>query len=277
MEVRCSSCLNQVDGCLKGENQAICADTVTMDFALAWTQATLSSLQEGDMMQIQTCRTIFFSLLLLVSGPVLAANTAGTVTAMEGSVWAQSGDFPERNLHRGDRIYAGERIRTGSGSSVSLLFEDKSRFDLGPSADMVVGKYVFNPGKGESSFTSRIVKGAFRFLSGLIAKKSPRAMTVQLSVATIGIRGTHVAGEVEPTSARVILMQPEEEHPTAIEVFNDYGSVVVDKPGYGTEIPDTHSPPSPVRRMKLRTIDNVMRSLQSVQRIRPSVPRMPMH
>ncbi len=228
-------------------------------------------------MATRSCSTLFFSLLLLIPGPLLAANLAGKVTAMQGSVWARSGDYPERNLHRGDRIYSGDRIRTGSSASVTLLFEDKSRFDLGPSADMVVGKYVFNPGKEESSFTSRIVKGAFRFLSGLIAKKHPRAMSVQLSVATIGIRGTHVAGEVEPTSAKVVLMQPEEDHPTAIEVYNDYGSVVVDKPGYGTEIPDEHSPPSPVRRMKLRTINNIMRSLQSVQRIRPPAPRMPMH
>ncbi len=224
-------------------------------------------------MPVRNRWTILIS-LLLVAGPVLAAGTAGRVTAMKGSVWARSGDSPEHNLHLGDRIYSGDRIRTGSGARVTLLFEDESRFDLGPSADMVVGKYVFNPGREESSFTSRIVKGAFRFLSGLIAKRNPRAMSVQLSVATIGIRGTHVAGVVEPTSAKVMLLQPEKAHPTAIEVYNDYGSVVVDKPGYGTEIPDEHSPPSPVRRMKLRTINNLMRSLQSVQRIRPPAPRM---
>ena len=228
------------------------------------------------MMMIRSFWTITLCLLLLFPGPLLAANPAGKVTAMQGSVWARSGDYPERNLHRGDRIYSGDRIRTGSGASVTLLFEDKSSFDLGPSADMVVGKYIFNPGK-ESSFTSRIVKGAFRFLSGLIAKHRPKAMSVQLSVATIGIRGTYVAGVVEPDSAKVMLLQPEKAHPTAIEVYNDYGSVVVDKPGYGTEIPDAHSPPSPVRRMKLRTINNIMRSLQSIQRIRPPAPRIHMH
>jgi hypothetical protein len=46
-------------------------------------------------------------------------------------------------------------------------------------------------------------------------------------------------------------------------VENKFGSVVVDKPGYGTEIPDEKSPPSPVKRMQLRTIDNLLRAIRS--------------
>src|SRR5258706_7406555 len=40
----------------------------------------------------------------------------------------------------------------------------------------------------------------------------------------------------------------------------------IDKPGVGTEIPDEKSPPSPVKRMQLRTIDNLLRALQVVDR-----------
>jgi len=42
--------------------------------------------------------------------------------------------------------------------------------------------------------------------------------------------------------------------------------VVIDQPGYGTEIPDEKSPPLPVRRMQLRTIDNVLRVLRTPAR-----------
>jgi hypothetical protein len=59
-------------------------------------------------------------------------------------------------------------------------------------------------------------------------------------------------------------------------VENQFGSVVIDKPGYGTEIPDEKSPPSPVRRMQLRTIDNLLRVLRSPARtggpLRPGRP-----
>jgi hypothetical protein len=65
-------------------------------------------------------------------------------------------------------------------------------------------------------------------------------------------------------SAKVALLEPEaSDGGNAIVVENKFGSVVIDKPGFGTEIPDEKSPPSPVKRMQLRTIDNVLRSLRT--------------
>ena len=101
-------------------------------------------------------------------------------------------------------------------------------------------------------------------------------MQVSVLVATIGIRGTRVEGEVTErqekdgrtldASARVALLEPEGSDDSAIIVENQFGSVVIDKPGYGTEIPDEKSPPSPVRRMQLRTIDNLLRVIRSPAR-----------
>ncbi len=213
--------------------------------------------------------------LPLLAGPAAAAGKAARVTELKGTALYKRGDAPFRNLARGDVVIQGDEIRTRRRSALTLEFTDKTRFDLGPESEMVIGEYSYSPTTREGSITTRILKGAFRFISGFIAKKRPKAMSVKLSVATIGIRGTHVGGEVTPTSARVVLLEPEEQRPTAIEVFNQYGAVTVDKPGYGTEIPDEHSPPSPVRRMKLRSIQNLMRTLQSIQRI--NIPRPRIH
>jgi hypothetical protein len=119
----------------------------------------------------------------------------------------------------------------------------------------------------------RVLNGAFRFTTGLIAKARSRAMLVRTgAVATIGIRGTTVAGEVVGESATIVLLDPEDgATASAIEVGNDHGSVVIDQPGYGTTVPDANSPPTPPQRMRLRAIDNLIRSIQSSQRI--SVPR----
>jgi len=70
-----------------------------------------------------------------------------------------------------------------------------------------------------------------------------------------------------------VLLEPEDEDRTAIEVSNAFGAVTIDEPGYGTEIPDAQSPPSPPRRMRLRAVDNLMRSLSTIQRIQ--LPRPP--
>src|SRR3989454_739599 len=188
---------------------------------------------------------------------------------------AQAPGGPVRKLAEGDSLFAGERIRTGAGTVLQLDFTDKSRFTLGPNAEFEVEKYfqAAAGASGEEAFTSRVFKGAFRYVSGLIARKKRQNVRITIAVATIGIRGTHFEGEVTErqekdgktvdASAKVALLEPEGSDGNAIVVENKFGSVVIDKPGFGTEIPDEKSPPSPVKRMQLRTIDNLLRALRT--------------
>ena len=55
--------------------------------------------------------------------------------------------------------------------------------------------------------TTNITKGAFRFVSGKLAKSSPKAMKVNLPSASLSIRGTQVAGLVdEEGGSQVVLV-----------------------------------------------------------------------
>jgi len=191
---------------------------------------------------------------------------------------AQAPGGPVRKLAEGDPVFAGERIRTGGGTVLQIEFKDQSRFTLGPNAEFEVEKYFQAAGgTGEEAFYSRVLKGAFRYVSGLIAHKNRNRVRVTIAVATIGIRGTHFEGEVTErqekdgktvdASAKVALLEPEgSDAGNAIIVENKFGSVVIDKPGFGTEIPDEKSPPSPVKRMQLRTIDNLLRAIRTPAR-----------
>lgn len=215
-------------------------------------------------------------LCLIAVQPATAADIAAKVEELEGTAEAVSADGTSRALALGTALFPGDRIRTGDRSRILMVFTDNTRFQLAANAEMVVEKFGYKAGTEEGFFESKILKGTFRFFTGLVAKRKPSSMQVKTVVATIGIRGTHVVGEATATSATIILMEPEDEpRPTAIEVSNQFGSVLIDQPGYGTEIPDEHSPPSPPRRMKLQTIQNLMRSLQTIQRI--NVPRPQMH
>lgn len=161
-------------------------------------------------------------------------------------------------------------VKTGKNSSVTIIFKDKTEFNPGSESELLISKFRYKKSDDEDSITVKMLRGSFRFISGLIARKKPKAMTVGTSVATIGIRGTHVAGEIDATSAKIMLM--EKEDPTAankIEVFNEFGSVTIDEAGYGTEIPDAFSPSSPVRHMRLQTINSLTRSIQRVNTPRP--------
>lgn len=211
--------------------------------------------------------------ILIVNSPAYANDVAGKVLKSKGDVFAQIEGQEKRSLKIGKSIYEKDSVSTEKDSSAILLFTDKTRFELGPEATLIVNQYLYQNNPEQDSSSVEVLKGTFRFVSGLIAKEKPEAMEVNTSVATIGIRGTTVVGEVNETSATIILDQPEDsERKTAIEVSNSFGSVTIDEPGYGTEIPDQFSPPSPPRRMSLQTINNLTRSLQSIQRMNTPRP-----
>ena len=221
-----------------------------------------------------------FAVILLGSAAAFAATEIATITTAKGDVSTVLPTGETQRLNVGDKLVQGAEIKTGKRSGVAFEFVDKSRFELGSNASMNLTKFSMgDPVKQEPpTFLSKISVGVFRFVSGFIARQSPNAMRVSGAVATIGIRGTNVVGEFKADSARVILLEPEgDPHPTAIDVSNQFGSVTIDEPGYGTDVPDANSPPSPPRRMRMRTINNLMNSIRSVQRINVPRPRPRMH
>ncbi len=229
-------------------------------------------------MYIKTRHSLLFLILCLslTGRPVWAGVSAGEVDELSGTVWATLDNEAPRKLSKGDPVFERDYIKSYRGASVNLLFKDKTRFELGPSSEFRVNKFKFGSADNKDGIVTKVFKGTFRFFSGLIAKKTPRSMSVQTSMATIGIRGTQVVGEVNETNATIILMEPEDSsRETSIEVVNKFGSVVIDEPGFGTEIPDEFSPPSPPRRMRLQTISNITRSIQRMQRMNVPRPRMP--
>lgn len=217
---------------------------------------------------------IFMLFVFLMSqSAAWAASKAGEVKTLKGDVKATL-DQETRTLSKGDDVFANDLISTESGSLVEITFVDDSKFLVGPDSEMKVDKFSYNKPNTENKLSTRLLKGSFRFVTGLIARYKPDSMEVNTAVATIGIRGTTVAVVASANAATVVLEEPEDTtRKTAIEVSNEFGSVFIDEPGYGTEIPDEFSPPSPPQRMRLRTINNLMRSLQSVQRVNVPRPR----
>ncbi len=228
--------------------------------------------------ELKITTSLFFLMIamLMLSNISYAENTAGKAIKVSGSVYAKLEDQEKRKLSIGKSIYEKDLITTEDSSSITLIFSDKTRFELGSDSSLQVNKYLYEKNADNDSSSIEVIKGTFRFVSGLIAKEKPESMEVNTSVATIGIRGTNVAGKVDSTSATIILIEPEDSSKkTAIEVFNKFGSVTIDEPGYGTDIPDAYSPPSPPRRMSMQTINNLTRSLQSIQRA--NMPRPMRH
>jgi len=215
-----------------------------------------------------------FACLLFLLSAGAAAAPVGEVLAIKGNAHRQAGSGPRIALVRGDKVFEQDLIETQDKALLALRFADGTRFNLGPRTAFRVDQVQ----DGEAGvFSAEVLRGAFRFVTGLIAKRRTGAMRVKTGVvATIGIRGTTVGGEVDGESATIVLLESEEPGtPSAIEVGNEHGSVVIEQPGYGTRVPDAHSPPSPPERMSLRTVENLVRNINNIQRI--AVPRPGFH
>ena len=223
-----------------------------------------------------TTRTLFNIIAIMASCllcvPAYTATTVvGEVIVLKGSGSRTGADGSAQALARGTKVYEGDRLQTGERSLLSVRFTDNTRFNLGPKSVFRIDEVR---GGDDGIFSAQVVRGAFRFITGLIAKKRPRSMRVKTGqVATIGIRGTTVGGEVEGESATVVLLESEKKAgvPAAIEVANEHGSVVINKAGFGTRVPNARSAPTPPERMTLRAIENLVRNINQIQRI--SVPR----
>ena len=128
------------------------------------------------------------------AGPGTAAESVGKVESIEGTVTAVRADGTEVTLSKGSSVFSGDVLETGSGAAIGIVFVDDTTFSLGEEGRMVLDEMVYDPGTQEGIFKTSLVQGVFSFVSGQIAKTSPDGMTVTTPVATIGVRGTTVAG-----------------------------------------------------------------------------------
>ncbi|MFK7866461.1 MAG: Ig-like domain-containing protein, partial [Alphaproteobacteria bacterium] len=133
----------------------------------------------------------------------LAANTnlidgesIAVVGHIAGDVYVMRENGTRVLLKAGDKLYEDEIIETDADGAIKMVFIDETIFSLGANARMALDEYVFDEETQSGSSALSVLKGSFLFISGKIAKTNPDDMEVVTPVATIGVRGTIVAGEV---------------------------------------------------------------------------------
>ncbi|MCG8324034.1 MAG: FecR domain-containing protein [Thiotrichales bacterium] len=113
-----------------------------------------------------------------------------------------------RPLEPGMELQTGDRLLTGDGARVLLRLADGSLVKLGENAEFNVDSIAV-PEKREETFKAAfmVIKGAFRFTTGLISRYKNRDVTTQIRTLTVGIRGTDVWGKSEPDRDFVVLLE----------------------------------------------------------------------
>ncbi|CAA6604225.1 hypothetical protein MTBLM1_20347 [Rhodospirillaceae bacterium LM-1] len=127
-----------------------------------------------------------------------AGQSIGRADTLSGSVTVVHADGTKGVLNKGDAVFQGDVLQTPKGASVGLVFMDGTTLALGGNGRLVLDQMVYDASThtGKSAFS--LVQGTFSFVSGEIAKSAPDAASLKTPVATIGIRGTMVAGGYTP-------------------------------------------------------------------------------
>jgi hypothetical protein len=92
-----------------------------------------------------------------------------------------------RTLQTGDDVRQDDLIEVSSDGLSELKLLDETKLALGPGARLLLDKFVYDSQKTRGSIVVELVKGSFRFITGLAAKPS---YLVRVPNASITVRGT---------------------------------------------------------------------------------------
>jgi hypothetical protein len=98
----------------------------------------------------------------------------------------------------GTPVKATDVLKTGKASSLGITLSDNTLLSIGPDTEFVVDEYLFNPSQDELKLGASLGKGSLNYVSGMIAKLKPSAVSVRTPTGTIGVRGTHFVALVVP-------------------------------------------------------------------------------
>lgn len=94
-------------------------------------------------------------------------------------------------------VQTGYVLKTGAQGSMGVTFRDNTMMSFGPDTEIVVDDYLYAPGKGDLKLAATMTRGTLQYISGVIARLKPEAVTVKTPVGIIGVRGTRYVALVE--------------------------------------------------------------------------------
>lgn len=124
-----------------------------------------------------------------------AGERVAIVSTISGGAQVQR-DGALSELEKHSPILEDDVLITSPQGKLGIIFRDDTVFTMGPRAEVVVDRFLFDPKADAMDFSMEITKGAFTYVSGTIAKLQPEKVNLSTASATLGIRGTYLLGKV---------------------------------------------------------------------------------
>jgi hypothetical protein len=202
----------------------------------------------------------------VAAGPAAPAQEIGVAAAVNPDAFGTPPGQSERVIRIGLDMLSDERVVTGPNGRTQMLFLDGSALTIGPSSEVVLDEFVFDPETGAGKLALTASKGLFRFVGGKISKGSP--VTIRTPTATIGVRGGIAVVEVGAATRAQFL-------------FGDQMTVAaggqvreVTRPGFEVTA-GPNSPPSPPAPLTQQSVAGNMGGLEGVRGSTAGAPERP--
>jgi hypothetical protein len=126
----------------------------------------------------------------------------GKTVAVKNKVTVEADAIP-RSLVKGETVHQNEIVITEKAASAEIELKDSTKLAVGPSARIVLDKFVYDAGAEPGSISINMAKGAFRFITGASPKSAYEIKTPTVSLA---VRGTVFDVYVDGDGETVVLL-----------------------------------------------------------------------
>ena len=124
---------------------------------------------------------------LALAVPASAQVRVGVTSAAEGDPLGKPPAEAERVLRVGVDVQASELITTSVNDRAHLVFLDGTSLTVGPDAQLVIDRFIYDPSRGIGDLSVTLSKGVLRLVGGKISKMQP--VLVNTPGVLTGIRG----------------------------------------------------------------------------------------
>lgn len=138
-------------------------------------------------------------------GP-LGLEKVGVVAVTQGKVKLCMPGEAGHIAESGEPVFIGQEVSTGANGHLQILLLDETVFTIGPNSSIKIDKFVYDPKSHDGEIRASLIKGVFRYVSGMIAAKKSTNVSMELPTASIGFRGTIVGGSIQESGQGLVAL-----------------------------------------------------------------------
>jgi hypothetical protein len=135
-------------------------------------------------------------------------SPVGAIEEVKGNATITRADGTVETVTIGTPVYQGDIVETDASGAVNIVFIDETSMAVSENARLSIDEYTFDPATESGTTNFSVLRGLFVFTSGLIGRDDPDDVSIDTPVGSIGIRGTVIAGDINPTGeSKITVME----------------------------------------------------------------------